>query len=412
MSKLIRFVLYSVYLTLTGSGLVYLAAGIIGSAPWAGIGMLAASCALGYAISGFVKNRIVLAAMAAVVVVAVPTLLFLPYSGWNVVLMGLNSVCIILGARHNWFEEDMRLINVRLLTAGLVISVLGYFVAILNGGEAALPQIGYTMYVYICMTVLLVNRRSIQVNAGTQARRMMRSNQILAWGFVGVFTLGVFFGPLQRAVGTLLRNAIEGFFALFDKGDDSVGYVSTGAAENAEMDLSFLDGDVKEWPEWVQFLSDAFLYTVTIVVVLALAVLLVWAMIRAGKELSKHLKDWFASFGSYGNDEYSEESEQMMSAQSMRKQLQEDLAKRVKKILERPVRWNALTPNERVRHVYKTLLEKEKRVSLTAENLTPHQLCEKTEKDAQFAEVYGRVRYAQQEISAQEAEVWRGYLKG
>jgi len=412
MSKLIRFILYSVYLTLTGSGIVYLAAGILGIAPWAGIGMLAAACALGYAISGFVKVRIALMAILAAVAAAAATLLLLPYSGWNVVLMGLNIVCLIIGARHNWLEEDTRLINVRLLTAGLVISVLGYFVAILNGGEAALPQIGYTMYVYSCMTVLLVKRRSIQVNAGTQARRMMRSNQLLAWGFVGVFSLAVFFGPLQKAVGALLRNAIVAFFELFNSEDTSGGYVSSGAEASGEMDLSFLDDDVKEWPAWLQFLSDAFLYTITILAVLGLAVLLVWAMIRAGKELSKYLKNWFATFGSYGNDEYSEESEQMLTAQSMRKQLQEDLTRRVKKIFERPVRWNALTPSQRVRHVYKYLLEREKRISVSAENLTPHQLCERAEKDARFAEIYGRVRYAQEEVTAQEAENWRSYLKG
>ena len=48
----IRFLIYSIYLAMTCSGLVFLAAGLRGEAPWAGCGMLLASCALGYAVSG------------------------------------------------------------------------------------------------------------------------------------------------------------------------------------------------------------------------------------------------------------------------------------------------------------------------------------------------------------------------
>lgn len=412
MSRLIRFVLYSLYLLLAASGLVYLVAGLYGSAPWAGIGMLTVACAMGYAVSGYVKRGTALAAVGAMLLIAAGSVILLPFAGWNAVLAILNVVCVIIGARHKWNEEDTRLIDLHLLAAGLVIDAAAYIVAILNGCEAPQPQIGYTTYAFVCVTILLVNRRTVQLNAGGQARRMMRSNQILAWSFVGVFTLAVFFGPLQRWVGEMIRWAVTSFFALFDKEDTGGTFAPTDTGAEGDLDLSYLDGDVKEWPQWVQVLSDVFLYTVTIIVVLAVIAFVIWAMVRAIRKLSVYLKDWFSTFGAAGNDEYSEESEQLMSAQRMREQFSEEVKRRIRKVFERPVRWNALTPNERVRRVYSHILEQEKRISVTAENLTPHQLCAVSEKDAEFADIYGRVRYAEQEVSAQEAEKWRGYLKG
>ena len=62
MNKLIRYLIYSVYLTLACSGLVYLCAGMAGRSPWAGVGLLAAASFLGYAVSGYVKRGTAVAA--------------------------------------------------------------------------------------------------------------------------------------------------------------------------------------------------------------------------------------------------------------------------------------------------------------------------------------------------------------
>ena len=407
----VRFLIYSIYLAMTCSGLVFLAAGLRGEAPWAGCGMLLASCALGYAVSGFVKKYTAVAAVAAMLLAAAGTLLLLPYHGWNVVLMLINLACVIFGARHNWGEADTHLIDVRCMTAGLLISAIAYFVSILNGCPAPQPQIGYMLYAYIVLTVLLVNRKSVQVNAGGQAQRMMRSNQVLAWGFIAVFTLVVFFQPLQQAVGDAVRWIITSILEIFNKPVDYGNAAAGGQEGMGEMDLSFLGGDEKEWPRWLKIVSDVFLHAVTAVVLLALLAGLAYLMYKALKSLSLYLKDWFSSFGASYGEEYSEESEQLMNAQSMRKQFQEDVAKRFKKIFERPVRWSALTPNERVRHIYTKLLEQEKRITLSAENLTPEELCAKAEKDAQFAALYGKVRYAEADAAAEEVEPYRGYLK-
>lgn len=411
MSKLIRFVLYSIYMALTGSGAVFMIAGLKEASPWAGLGMMLLASMTGYAVSGYVKNRTALAAIAASILMAAATVMILPYEGWNVILALIHAAGIIYGARHKWEELDSRLIDVHLLPVGLMACAIGYFTAFINVCDAAQTQIGYAMYVYICLTVLLVNRRSVQVNAGGQARRMMHGNQVLAWSFVGLFTLGVFFGPLQEAVGTLVRNAIAAFFGLFE-GEAQMQQVTSGGGGGGGMDLSALGGVEREWPAWLKFLGDVVIYVVTIAALLGLAALVVWGLVRAFRELSAFLKDWLANFGSSGNDDFSEESEQMMSAQSMREQFREDLARRVKKLFERPVRWSALTPNERVRYVYKRMLQQEKKISASAENLTPHQLCERTEKDVQYAALYGSVRYGEKDATVQEAESWREYLKG
>ena len=247
---------------------------------------------------------------------------------------------------------------------------------------------------------------------------LIRKDMIMLWKYakailivVAVFTLVVFFQPLQQAVGDAARWIITSILELFNKPTEMSGTVSTGGEGMSELDLSFLDGDEKEWPKWLKIVSDVFLHAVTVIVVLALIAAIGYLAFKAIKRLNLFLKDWLATFGTMSSEEYAEESEQLMSAQSMRKQFQEDVAKRFKKIFERPVRWNTLTPNERVRHIYTKLLEQEKRITLSAENLTPEELCAKAEKDAQFAALYGKVRYAEADAAADEVEPYRAYLK-
>ena len=410
MKKVLRLLIYTLYLTLTGISVVFLAADLAGRSPLAGIGMLALCCAAGYAVSGFVKERRALVSLLAALVLAAATVFLLPYGGWNVVLAVLFSVAAILAARHDWSEPDTQLIDARLLPAGLVACALTYLIALINLCETAKPQIGYALYGYLVLSVLLINRKSVRDNAGGQAGRMMRGNQALAWGFAAVLTLAVFFRPLQSAVWNGLRGLISAILSLFDGKQSAVQTVTPGQPAE-QLDFSALGGDEKTLPPWLETLGNVLLYAVTIVALIALIAFLVWATWKGIRQLSAALVRWLHSFGSTAGEDYSEESEQLMTAQSMTRQLRDEMKRRARRLFTPPPRWGALTPAQRVRAVYQHLLERQKRIIPTAVNLTPEELCARADRDAAFARLYDRARYSDNEITAQEAETYRPYLK-
>lgn len=410
MKKALRLLIYTVYLTLTGISVVLLAADFAGKSPLAGVGMLALSCAAGYAVSCFVKERRALVGLLATLMLASATVFLLPYGGWNILLALLCAVAVILAARHDWSEPETRLIDARLLPAGLVACALTYLIALINICETAKPQIGYALYGYLVLSVLLINRKSVRDNAGAQAGRMMRGNQALAWGFVAVLTLAVFFRPLQSAAWNGLRWLISAILSLFDGKPSSSKTVTSGEAAG-QIDFSALGGDEKTLPPWLETLGNVLLYAVTIVALIALTAFLVWALWKCVRQLRAALVRWLHSFGSTSGEDYAEESEQLMTAQTMGRQLRDEMKRRARRLFTPPPRWGALTPVQRVRAVYRHLLEQQKRIAPTAVNLTPEELCARADRDAAFARLYGRARYSDHEITEQEAEIYRNYLK-
>ena len=87
------------------------------------------------------------------------------------------------------------------------------------------------------------------------------------------------------------------------------------------------------------------------------------------------------------------------------------MKRRARRLFTPPPRWGALTPVQRVRAVYQHLLEQQKRIAPNAVTLTPEELCARADRDAAFARLYDRARYSDNEITAQEAETYRPYLK-
>ena len=144
---------------------------------------------------------------------------------------------------------------------------------------------------------------------------------------------------------------------------------------------------------------------------LAFAGFVVYALWKAFRTLAERLRAWLQRFQEEGAEEYSEESEQMLSAESMRREISRQIRKTVRRALTPPPRWGAMTPSERVRYVYACLLRRQSKVAPGAVAMTPEQLCQCAELDPDFAELYDRVRYGQREPSAEEAERWRGAAK-
>lgn len=410
MTRFLRFLRSGAYLTFTALCSVYFLAALAGGGPLPGALAVAAGAFAGYAVSGFLSGHRALVSFAALAALAAGAVLLLPYGGWNVGMAVLSAACLLTGARHDWNNPEVEPIDVRLLSAGLTASLTTYLLAVLNGMDAVKAPIGYTTYAYLSVSILLVNRKSVRVNGGGQARRMMRGNQILSWAFVAAMTGVVFFGRLQSAVAGGLKWLVAAFFGLFSQaGGQGEQMPSQGPA--GEMDWSALGGQENSWPPWVQAVTTALLYTVAAVVLLALAAFVAWSLWQAVKSLRAWLQEWLKRFEPGGAEEYAEESEQMLSAQSMGRQMLDEWKKRVRGALKRPVRWSALTPRERVRRVYAQLLRREAHAAPGCACLTPAQLCARLGKAQEFAALYGRARYSDEEIDAGEAEKYREYLK-
>ena len=85
--------------------------------------------------------------------------------------------------------------------------------------------------------------------------------------------------------------------------------------------------------------------------------------------LAELWQKWNGNGGS--TEEYADQSEQMMTAQSMGKQLMDEWRVRVQKRLRPAPRWSALTPRQRVRTVYGHILNREVKIRPGAAAQTP-----------------------------------------
>ncbi len=413
MKKLMRLGIYGSYMALLVLPAVCVIAEKAGGS-WGWGALMMWCCAVaGYAVSGFVRKRKPLLMALAMAADVLAFGFLMPYGVWNWVLGGFAAILTVIASRHDWNDGDIYYIQPKLIVVGLLLGVIFYIIAFINAYRAATAQVGYALYFFVVATIVLVNFRSVRNNAGNQAKRMVRGNQMMTWGFLGILTLAVFFGPLQKAIGDALKAALIWFFALFKVGGPSE--TPTQSAEQVtdpQMDWSLLGEEAFEWPKWVQVLSNVIIYTVVTVALIALLAFMAVVLYKAIRALSEYLKRWFSNFSAAATEDYAEESEQLMSAQSMTRQFRDDVAKRVKKFFARPARWGSLTPAQRVRHVYHEMLEREVEITENAKNLTPQELCKRAEKDERFAALYDAVRYADKEVAAEVVEPFKGYLKG
>ena len=294
------------------------------------------------------------------------------------------------------------------MVAGLIVCAVVYLMGLFNGLLAVQARVGVLAYFYLAASLLLTNRQSVRTNAGGQARRMMRGNQALTWGFLAVLTLVAFFDALREAVGRGIRGALAALLRLIPQGQ-STGTIESGGGMG-EMDLSGL-GEGTPLPEWVQVLGTVILTIVATAALLALAAFVLRALWKGAQALAARLREWMQRFQEAGAEEYSEESEQLLSAESMRREIGRQIRSRVRRALTPPPKWSAMTPNERVRYAYACLLRRQKKTRPQAAAMTPEQLCRSAEVDPAFAALYDRVRYGEGQAAPDEADRWRGAAK-
>ena len=265
--KIFRCLLCAFYLTATVFPVAVLLAGLAEGSILPAMLAFALAAVGGSVLSVFVKERRALWTIAVIAAVCAGSVLLLPYDGWNYVCAIGCGVIVPVGVCRD--REENALIDVRLMIAGLFCAGLSYFIAMLNLIDWVKPVIGYGAYVYLMLSLLLLNRSAVRQAAGGQARRMMRGNQGLTLVFAVAMTIVVFIAPLQHAVANGLRWLIASFFNLFAGGNASDGIVS-GGEQAGQMDLSALGGEERVMPEWLQTLSTIVLTVVAVAAVLAL----------------------------------------------------------------------------------------------------------------------------------------------
>lgn len=407
MKKLLLYLLHSAYLALTAAPVVLYAAASAGAPAWPAMLLLCGASFAGNAVSCFLRERralfaLLAAGLAAAGRRAAAPLSLEPAARRDEPRRGAH------GRAAQVERAETELIDARVMVAGLIVCAVVYLMGLFNGLPAVQARVGILAYFYLVASLLLTNRQSVRTNAGGQARRMMRGNQALTWGFLAVLTLVAFFDALREAVGRGIRGALAALLRLIPQGQ-SAGTTESGGGMG-EMDLSGL-GEGTPLPEWVQVLGTVILTIVATAALLALAAFVLRALWKGAQALAARLREWMQRFQEAGAEEYSEESEQLLSAESMRREIGRQIRSRVRRALTPPPKWSAMTPNERVRYAYACLLRRQKKTCPQAAAMTPEQLCRSAEVDPAFAALYDRVRYGEGQAAPDEADRWRGAAK-
>lgn len=235
MKKLLLYLLHSAYLALTAAPSSCTPPRRPGRPAWPAMLLLCGASFAGNAVSCFLRERRALFALLAAGLAAAGAAL-LPLFPWSLLLAAMNLVVALTGARRRWNEPETELVDARVMVAGLIVCAVVYLMGLFNGLPAVQARVGVLAYFYLVASLLLTNRQSVRTNAGGQARRMMRGNQALTWGFLAVLTLVAFFDALREAVGRGIRGALAALLRLIPQGQ-SAGTTESGGGMG-EMDLS------------------------------------------------------------------------------------------------------------------------------------------------------------------------------
>ncbi len=409
MKKLYYVLLKGLYLSVVPLPILYVIAAKAQVVLFPSILFISVYCAAGYVLSAYLSPRKLLYFIALTAANILINVLLMPYGLWNIVMAILATAGLTVGSFNNWGDENTRLVDTRILAAGLTIAAIMYFVAFLSVLNPIMPAIGYTAYGFLCVSLLLVNRSSVRQNTGSQQKRVMQGNQTLTLVFIILLSVLAFITPISRAIGAAIKWVIFFLYSIFGNRGQTAQQNSSGGEITGDLS-EVVGGEAATLPHWLEVAGNIFLYALTIAGLLAIAAFFLWALYKMFVAIWAKIKAMFArDNGEF--DEYTEESEQMISSASLGKMFREEVAKRIRKVFTAPVRFSALNPREKVRYLYQRILSEGEKVTKEAQSMTPEELCRRLEKDKEFGALYDRARYSEHGISETEAVKYREYLK-
>ena len=290
---------------------------------------------------------------------------------------------------------------------GLMIHALRLFLLRAEYYAGAAAAFKFTALLYVVYVIFALNELALSHGMAGDRRptRLMRlRNRMRAGALALILIIACNLDGIRRAA-----EAVVGFFkaiiaasiAWFLREKPTEYAPRTGGGG---MDLSELAGEVAETPLFWRIL-EKIMYVVAAAMFVALSILLIRKLYQLFKRLVKFIWARLRSYADQVSDAYEDTVESLMDWGEMRRAI---FTRREKRAKSAPVDWDSLSPRESVRMRYRALRQRGQGIP---GHLTARQALLERAVPAQAADVYERARYSSGEVSEEDAQKMKEWLK-
>lgn len=309
----------------------------------------------------------------------------------------------------------------RLMIAGAIMHVVAPLVIRFSGVDMAQSALMWTGLSYFIMCPFAMNNASVREGmslrgrGGRPIKRISRANRVMVGVMLAIAltiaNAGAIRDAAQRAgefimywVGQLIM-WIMNLFA----GDESMG----GGGGGAPGDMG-LGGEATE-PSWFALLMEQVMKYFVVVLLAAVAVFVLWKLIKLMRKLAARISDWAKRFAQGVKEDYLEEREQLMDWGEVRGEMMDAVREALKRFTMREKKWSDMDARERVRYCVRQLYRRRGAGIGGLECLSARQALGEmglNEHDRQeLGDIYDAARYSDHEITQAQVDTAREISK-
>lgn len=309
----------------------------------------------------------------------------------------------------------------RLMIAGAIMHVVAPLVIRFSGVDMAQSALMWTGLSYFIMCPFAMNNASVREGmslrgrGGRPIKRISRANRVMVGVMLAIAltiaNAGAIRDAAQRAgefimywVGQLIM-WIMNLFA----GDESIG----GGGGGAPGDMG-LGGEATE-PSWFALLMEQVMKYFVVVLLAAVAVFVLWKLIKLMRKLAARISDWAKRFAQGVKEDYLEEREQLMDWGEVRGEMMDAVREALKRFTMREKKWSDMDARERVRYCMRQLYRRRGAGIGGLECLSARQALGEmglNEHDRQeLGDIYDAARYSDHEITQAQVDTAREISK-
>lgn len=309
----------------------------------------------------------------------------------------------------------------RLMIAGAIMHVVAPLVIRFSGVDMAQSALMWTGLSYFIMCPFAMNNASVREGmslrgrGGRPIKRISRANRVMVGVMLAIAltiaNAGAIRDAAQRAgefimywVGQLIM-WIMNLFA----GDESMG----GGGGGAPGDMG-LGGEATE-PSWFALLMEQVMKYFVVVLLAAVAVFVLWKLIKLMRKLAARISDWAKRFAQGVKEDYLEEREQLMDWGEVRGEMMDAVREALKRFTMREKKWSDMDARERVRYCMRQLYRRRGAGIGGLECLSARQALGEmglNEHDRQeLGDIYDAARYSDHEITQAQVDTAREISK-
>lgn len=309
----------------------------------------------------------------------------------------------------------------RLMIAGAIMHVVAPLVIRFSGVDMAQSALMWTGLSYFIMCPFAMNNASVREGmslrgrGGRPIKRISRANRVMVGVMLAIAltiaNAGTIRDAAQRAgefimywVGQLIM-WIMNLFA----GDESMG----GGGGGAPGDMG-LGGEATE-PSWFALLMEQVMKYFVVVLLAAVAVFVLWKLIKLMRKLAARISDWAKRFAQGVKEDYLEEREQLMDWGEVRGEMMDAVREALKRFTVREKKWSDMDARERVRYCVRQLYRRRGAGIGGLECLSARQALGEmglNEHDRQeLGDIYDAARYSDHEITQAQVDTAREISK-